>query len=82
MGISGETCLARTAKDPRGAIYGWGDWPVWALIALGLALLAPFAYQAPRISRDPVLDPRLFARLECALTNLVISRAPRSKACR
>ncbi len=62
----------RTVRDPQGSIYGWGYWPVWALIALGLALLAAFAYHALRRSRDPVLDLRLFARLEFAVSNLAI----------
>lgn len=62
----------RTALHPQGSIYGWGYWPVWALIALGLALLAAFAFEALRLSRDPVLDLRLFARPEFAVANLAI----------
>lgn len=62
----------RTATAPQGAIYGWGYWLVWALAALGLALLVAFAYRALRISRDPVLDLRLFAHREFAIANLAI----------
>lgn len=62
----------RTALNPRGSIYGWGYWPVWLLGALGLALLIAFAYQALRLSRDPVLDLRLFAQRDFTVANLAI----------
>ncbi|MGI8689313.1 MAG: DHA2 family efflux MFS transporter permease subunit [Thermomicrobiales bacterium] len=62
----------RTATNPQGAIYGWGYWPVWVLVAAGLALLGAFAYRALRVSRDPVLDLRLFARREFAIANLAV----------
>ncbi len=50
-----------TAANPRGTINGWGYWPVWALVALGLAILAVFAYYELRVAEDPVLDLRLFS---------------------
>lgn len=62
----------QTVMNPQGAIYGWTYWPVWALGVLGLSLLAAFAFQALRFSRDPVLDLRLFARLDFTLSNLTI----------
>lgn len=61
----------RTATNPQGSIYGWGYWPVWGLIALGLALLVAFAWRELRIS-DPVLDLRLFARREFTTANLAL----------
>lgn len=67
-----RTRPAMDAQGMQGMIYGWGYWPVWALIAGGVALLAAFTYQALRVSRDPVLDLRLFARLEFAVANLTL----------
>jgi DHA2 family multidrug resistance protein len=46
--------------DGNGAIHGWGYWPVWALMAVGLVLLALFSIYELRFARDPVLDLRLF----------------------
>lgn len=63
---------SRTAADPQGTIYGWGYWPVWVVIVVGLVLLAAFAYQELRVSRDPVLDLRLFASAEFTVANLAI----------
>ena len=50
-----------TAQNPAGAIHGWGYWPVYALLAAGLASLALFGLYELRAARDPVLDLRLFA---------------------
>lgn len=49
-----------TALNPRGDIWGWGYWLVWALLGSGLATLAAFAAYELRVPRDPVLDLRLF----------------------
>jgi len=46
--------------DGNGAIHGWGYWPVWALMAVGLVLLALFSVYELRFAKDPVLDLRLF----------------------
>ena len=62
----------RTAANSQGTIYGWSYWPVWALSAVGVLLLLIFAYQALRVSRDPVLDLRLFAQRDFAIANLTI----------
>ncbi|HEY3367017.1 MAG TPA: MDR family MFS transporter [Symbiobacteriaceae bacterium] len=70
--ISQTDPLTRTAANPQGAIHGWGYWPVWALAAAGAVLLAGFAYRALKISRDPVLDLRLFARRDFTVANLGI----------
>lgn len=61
----------RSALNPQGDMYGWGYWPVWALLGIGAVLLAAFAVQALRFSRDPVLDLRLFKRYDFAMGNLV-----------
>jgi EmrB/QacA subfamily drug resistance transporter len=61
-----------TALNPRGTLYGWGYWPVWALLALGGVILAAFAFYELRVSKDPVLDLRLYKRRDFALGSVVI----------
>lgn len=46
--------------DGTGTIHGWTYWPVWALMAVGLVLLAIFSVYELRFAKDPVLDLRLF----------------------
>jgi EmrB/QacA subfamily drug resistance transporter len=60
-----------TAANPAGDLYGWGYWQVWALLGGGLLMLAIFAFYALRISRDPALDLRQFARRDFLLSNLL-----------
>jgi EmrB/QacA subfamily drug resistance transporter len=60
-----------TPANPNGQVYGWGYWLVWALLALGLALLVVFAYYEARISKDPVLDLRLFRQRDFTLASIV-----------
>jgi EmrB/QacA subfamily drug resistance transporter len=60
-----------TPLNQRGTIHGWGYWEVWLLLGVGLALLAAFAFYETRISKDPVLDLRLFARYEYTIASLV-----------
>ena len=57
--------------NPRGTLYGWGYWPVWALLAAGAAILAGFIFYELRVSKDPVLDLRLYRRRDFALGSLV-----------
>ncbi|MGI8588911.1 MAG: DHA2 family efflux MFS transporter permease subunit [Chloroflexia bacterium] len=59
-----------TALNPRGTIYGWGYWPVWALVAAGAVLLVAFAVYELR-SDDPVLDLRLYKKSEFLLGSMV-----------
>jgi EmrB/QacA subfamily drug resistance transporter len=47
-------------RNPRGDIYGWGYWLVWALLGSGLVVLALFSFYEIKIAKDPVLDLRLF----------------------
>ncbi len=63
---------SETALNPRGTLYGWGYWPVWALLALGVVILAAFAFYELRVSKDPVLDLRLYQRRDFALGSVVI----------
>ena len=60
-----------TPDNPNGQLYGWGYWLVWALLALGLALLLAFAIYEARISKDPVLDLRLFKSRDFTLASVV-----------
>jgi DHA2 family multidrug resistance protein len=60
-----------TAANPGGSLYGWGYWPVWALVGGGVLLLALFALYALRVSRDPALDLRLFAQRDFLVSNLL-----------
>lgn len=61
----------RTPTNPSGDLYGWGYWLVWALLGVGLALLAAFAVYELRFSKDPVLDLRLFKRFEFTMASVV-----------
>ncbi len=60
-----------TAANPGGDLYGWGYWPVWALIGGGAVALVIFAFYSLRISRDPALDLRQFARRDFLISNLI-----------
>lgn len=60
-----------TAANPAGDLYGWGYWQVWALVGGGIVALAIFAFYALRISRNPALDLRQFARRDFLVSNLV-----------
>jgi DHA2 family multidrug resistance protein len=60
-----------TATNPAGDLYGWGYWQVWALVGGGIVALALFAFYALRISRNPALDLRQFARRDFLVSNLV-----------
>lgn len=66
-----------TAANPHGDIYGWGYWPVWAILAAGVAILAAFCYYELRVARDPVLDLRIFARFDFTVATIMtwITRA-------
>ncbi len=70
--VSDRNPATKSALNPQGDIYGWSYWLVWVLLGSGVALLVGFAINALRFSRDPVLDLRLFKRLEFSLGNLVI----------
>lgn len=59
------------ATNPSGDLYGWGYWQVWALLGGGALALLLFAVYALRISRDPALDLRQFARRDFLVSNLL-----------
>lgn len=60
-----------TAANPGGNLYGWDSGLVWALLAIGVALLGIFAFYALRISRDPALDLRQLARRDFLVSNIL-----------
>jgi EmrB/QacA subfamily drug resistance transporter len=60
-----------TVLNPQGSIYGWGYAPVWLWVGSGLVLLAVFAGYALVLSKDPVLDLRLFSRRDFGTASLV-----------
>ena len=60
-----------TAANPAGDLYGWSYWLVWALLGAGALALLLFGVYALRISRDPSLDLRLFARRDFLMSNLI-----------
>jgi EmrB/QacA subfamily drug resistance transporter len=62
---------SQTPTSPTGELYGWGYWPVWAILAVGLVLLAAFAIYELRFSKDPVLDLRLFTRYDFTISSIV-----------
>lgn len=59
-----------TATNPRGDLYGWGYWLVWALLGAGVVVIGIFAVYALRISRNPALDLRQLARYDFLVSNV------------
>ncbi len=62
----------QSALNPRGDMYGWGYWLVWTLVGVGLALLAAFALYELKVSKDPVVDLRLFKDYNFSTSSMVI----------
>ncbi len=62
----------QTLLNPRGDAYGWDYWMVWTLIGAGLALLAFFAWFELKVSKDPVVDLRLFKDYNFAVSSILI----------
>ncbi len=60
-----------TAFNPRGASYGWGYGWVWATLGAGIALLIAFAVYELRVSKDPVLDLRLFKNYDFTVSSVI-----------
>ncbi|HEX2910833.1 MAG TPA: MDR family MFS transporter [Chloroflexia bacterium] len=60
-----------TATNPRGDIYGWGYWGVWAFMSAGIVLLVAFALYELFVSKDPVLDLRLFKNYNFTISSVV-----------
>lgn len=61
----------QTALNPRGELNGWGYWLVWVVLGAGLLVTAGFGYYATRISKDPVLDLRLFKEFPFLMGSIV-----------
>ncbi len=60
-----------TPFNPRGDIYGWGYGLVWVTLGIGVALLVAFAVYELRVSKDPVLDLRLFKNYDFTVSSVV-----------
>jgi len=60
-----------TITNPRGEIYGWSYWLVWALMGAGLVILTAFSFYELRISKDPVLDLNLFKNYNFTMASIV-----------
>ncbi len=60
-----------TAANPRGDINGWGYEWVWILMAIGLVLLTAFALYELRVSKDPVIDLRIFKQYDFLMPSIV-----------
>jgi len=60
-----------SATNPGGDLYGWGYWPVWALLGMGGVALVIFAVYALRFSRDPALDLKQLGRYDFLMSNLL-----------
>lgn len=61
----------RSQLNPRGEAYGWDYWLVWTLAGAGVLMLAGFAYYELRISRDPVMDLRLFKNYNFSIASVI-----------
>lgn len=75
--VYGFTLVSRTRPgtitrlNPRGDIYGWTYWQVWAFVAAGLVILGAFALYETLLSRDPVLDLKLFRSYDFAIGTIM-----------
>ncbi len=57
-------------EHPGGEVNGWGYWPVWAIVGLGVVLFTAFVIWELR-QRDPVLDVRLFTDYNFTVSNII-----------
>jgi EmrB/QacA subfamily drug resistance transporter len=57
--------------NPLGTPYGWGYPLVWELIAGGVVLLIAFAVYELRVSKDPVLDLRVYKEYNFRIASMV-----------
>jgi EmrB/QacA subfamily drug resistance transporter len=67
-----------SALNPRGEIWGWGYWLVWALLSLGLATLVAFGLYETRVRKtDQVVDLSLFRSYAFSVSTVLtwVSRA-------
>ncbi|MBN9387737.1 MAG: multidrug efflux MFS transporter [Chloroflexi bacterium] len=61
-----------TALNPGGSIYGWSYWLVWVLLGVGAALLVAFGFNSVKLSKDPVMDLRLFKDYSFSMGILIV----------
>ena len=65
------TLVSQSEGGAAGTVHGWTYWPVWALLAAGVAILATFAWYELRVAADPVLDLRLFASYDFSIATVM-----------
>jgi len=65
------TRVSQSEGGTTGTVHGWAYWPVWALLAAGVAILATFAWYELRVAADPVLDLRLFASYDFSIATVM-----------
>jgi DHA2 family multidrug resistance protein len=61
----------KSVANPQGELYGWNDPLIWWLLAVGGLLLLAFALYELKVSRDPVLDLRLFKNYHFSIASIV-----------
>ena len=65
------TLVSQSEEGATGTVRGWDYWPVWALLATGVAILAAFGWYELRVAADPVLDLRLFASYNFSVSTVM-----------
>lgn len=65
------TLVSQSEGGAGSTVHGWTYWPVWALLAAGVAILATFAWYELRVAADPVLDLRLFASYDFSIATVM-----------
>jgi EmrB/QacA subfamily drug resistance transporter len=65
------TLVSQGEGGAGSTIHGWSYWPVWALLAVGIVILAAFAWYQLRLAADPVLDLRLFAEYDFSVATVM-----------
>ncbi len=61
-----------SAPNPGGTIYGWGYWLVWVLMGIGAVLLVAFSFNSLKLSKDPIMDLRLFKDYNFSMGLLIV----------
>ncbi|HEY8600160.1 MAG TPA: MDR family MFS transporter [Thermomicrobiales bacterium] len=65
------TLVSQSEGGAAGTVHGWTYWPVWALLAAGVAILATFGWYEMRVAADPVLDLRLFGTYNFSIATVM-----------
>ncbi len=63
--------VGQTKNPVTREVNGWGEPSVWAFLVGGLVVLLAFGWYETRVSKDPVLDLRLFKSNTFLVTSIV-----------